>query len=192
MEILSRCRSEVAEYAKAKLENGLTVIVCSRPATRSFAWGLSVNAGTRDGKPHLAHLVEHLSLGDLSQLNSHSDFANAYTKFSTTEYFMSSHESDLAFALKKLHKILSPLAVTKEQVRSECAILRREQIEFGYVNLQLKTAHNRALGGGKLGKSYKVIFVKRRRHTANDCNEFHRRFYRPANATFCLVSPRSI
>lgn len=105
MQILSRCESEFAKYAKAKLANGLEVIVCSRPATRSFAWALSVKAGARDGKPHLAHLVEHLSIGDLSKFSSQSEYVNALTQFSKTGYFMSGHQNDLSFGLEMFHAI---------------------------------------------------------------------------------------
>ncbi len=192
MQILSRRDTEVARYAKAILANGLEVIVCSRPATRSFAWGLSVKAGARDGKPHLAHLVEHLSLGDLSKFSSHSEFANAFTRFSKTDYLMSGHQNDQRFGLKVLQTIFNPLDVTEERVRDECEILRREQIETGFVNLQLQRAHLRVLGGDALGKSNKVELKKRPRLTAADCNEFHRRHYHPANATLCLVCPDSI
>ena len=192
MEILSRCETEFAKYAKAKLANGFEVIVCSRPATRSFAWVLSVKAGARDGKPHLAHLVEHLSIGDLSKFSSQSEYVNALTQFSKTDYFMSGHQNDLGFGLEMLHAILKPLDVTAEQAHNECEILRREQIETGFVNLQLQRAHHRALGGDALGKSYKVNVKKRPRLTAADCNEFHRKHYYPANATFCLVCPENI
>ena len=194
MQIEDSFGTEAGTYAKTKMANGLRVIVCSRPLTRSFGWCLKVRAGGRDGKPHIAHLVEHLAYSKRSKLDSLSARANAFTYIDRTEFHAEGHVENIDATLDTIRNVLRPLSVNPQRVKQELEVLRREQIEFGWMQLLLNSVHYRVVGGNALGCAYKVNRHKPSfpKFTADECNQFHQDFYRPDNSELAIVSPLPI
>ena len=184
--------SKIGSYSSAKLENDLRVVVCCRPKTCSFSWAVSIKAGSQDGKPHLAHLVEHLTCRNMEKMNRHSGFANAFTGVERTQYFSTGHAEDLGDAIESLVKIFQPLRAKPQRVKEELRILQREKAENGGISEMLCEAQGLVIGGDAMAKKYRAS--RRRLRSllpldAEDCNSFHERHYRTGNSRLTLISP---
>lgn len=190
MKILAQSESELASYSKYQLGNGLTVIVAQRPHTRSFAMCMQVNAGMGNGGPHVAHLVEHLAMADMTTLSTRTDFLNAFTCFSKTRFHIGAHLDELQSGLKLMKHVMSPLQVDKRRVKNEIEILAREFLEAGKANLILNREHNRVLGGDKLARRMKKAMSRQRLSiSADEAIAFHETYYQPANTVIAIVAP---
>lgn len=192
MQVVDQYKSAIADYARAKLDNGLDVVVCSRPKTRSYGCCLAVPTGGRDGKPHLAHLVEHLAMRDNSEFRLQSEYVNAFTRFASTDFQMFGHIDSMPGAFKLLQQVFQPLDVDDARVRSECEVLLRERFEVGGTQMLLNQAHYRVLGGDSIAKAYRTTKKnKPLKLNARDCIEFHSNRYDVSNSILTFVSPYS-
>lgn len=112
-----------AQYRHVVLDNGLEVLLVSRPGSDRAAASMAVGVGSADdppGREGMAHFLEHMlflgtdrypQVDDYQKfLTAHGGHFNAYTAFEHTNYFFSVHNAHLEGALARFSRFfIAPL-----------------------------------------------------------------------------------
>ena len=186
-------QSDFATYVRQTLDNGLDVVACQRKNCRSFGWYLSFPVGAKNGSPHLAHLVEHLALGDMNEAFLKLEYVNGRTSLTNTAFLANGHVDNIETGLQVLGKIFAPLDADERRVLEEKVILVREHVETGYAQHYFQIANLRAIGGDSIGDHYKKPLKNSlSKLTRNACLAFHQEHYTPSTAILTFVSPEPV
>ncbi|HRP01962.1 MAG TPA: pitrilysin family protein [Candidatus Kapabacteria bacterium] len=186
---------------KTVLDNGITVITDKANHYKSFALGIFINAGSRDdenNKIGTAHFVEHLIFRKSKKFNSkqiankfeeYGAYTNAYTTQELTCFYVRALKPHLRKSINLLCEIVFNPDFQKREADIERQIIIEEiksyedDIEENISDLGDKLIFGEhSLGNPILGTidSVKKILI-------NDLQNFHDKYYNPANIVFCVV-----
>jgi zinc protease len=190
------------DYVQFALPNQLPVVCVHRPGAKTFAAVLGFRAGFRDeppGNDGIAHLVEHLSFrtgnGEAVQaLGRKGVFLNAMTGWEQTMFYAGGHASLIGDCVTFLRGVVCGIAHDADSIRAETEILAHEYA--GQNPAELQTAHqfnnviSQIIGDPSLAKHQSAYVRNLGRLRPDAIEQFHSRFYAPANAFLAVVSPQ--
>lgn len=189
------------DFESFRLSNGLHVILHENHDLPIVSVNLWYHVGSKNeapGKTGFAHLFEHMMFQGSANVgpNQHFHFVqeaggslNASTSFDRTNYFetLPSHRLELGLWLES-DRMLS-LNVTEETLELQRSVVMEER-RSRYDNQPYGTLYEDLFRTAFAGQPYQwpVIGTMEdiRSMTLEDVRAFHRRFYRPSNASLCI------
>jgi len=183
----------VPRTSKTVLDNGIRVLTCHMPCTRSVTLGVWVNVGARDETPAengLSHFIEHMifkgtthrsAFQIASEFDAIGGQSNAFTTMEHTCYHaqvLDTHVSTMVdiFTDIFLHSTFDPEELEKERpvILQEISMMEDQPDEFVHFLLE-----NDFWGNTPLGRSITGTAENVRSFDASDIQLFFKRHYHP-------------
>ncbi|KAJ9066056.1 hypothetical protein DSO57_1013498 [Entomophthora muscae] len=178
-----------------RLENGMQVVLVSKPGLGESGVGLSIEAGSRDepaSVPGLAHLLEHMVSFEMLEEMA-GGIGNGHTDYDRTRFDFQVRPGLLEKTLAKLSKAVSSPVFDSAAVEREARMIELEHMknmddEMARLDQAMRVMSNTHHPFSRFYTgTYKTLTCK-----AKALSHFHAKFYHPHLMKLAIVDARPI
>jgi predicted Zn-dependent peptidase len=201
--ILKSLRRRIIGLQKARLDNGLRVLMDAQPDSPTVAVCVTYDVGSKNEKPAqsgFAHLFEHMMFQGsrhvakgqhFQMIAARGGILNGTTSADRTNYFETLPASELRLALWLEADRMRWLDVSKSNLDNQRAVVK-EEYRMRYENAPYRLAQielDRRVFRGYFPYEHPTIgsLEDLDRATLEWVNDFHRKYYAPNNAVLSIA-----